>query len=54
MVASFGVLTKSSRQTAGYQAAIEYLRPGGKLMCVGLPANATLDASIFWTVFKVY
>ncbi|KII87606.1 hypothetical protein PLICRDRAFT_690292 [Plicaturopsis crispa FD-325 SS-3] len=35
-----------------YQQAIEYLRPGGKLMAVGLPGEATLNASIFFTVFK--
>ncbi|KAF5379106.1 hypothetical protein D9615_005953 [Tricholomella constricta] len=37
---------------AGYQQAIEYLRKGGTLMAVGLPGKATLDASIFFTVFK--
>ncbi|KII87609.1 hypothetical protein PLICRDRAFT_111977 [Plicaturopsis crispa FD-325 SS-3] len=37
---------------AAYQQAIDYLRPGGKLMAVGLPGEATLDASIFFTVFK--
>ncbi|KAJ4485344.1 mannitol-1-phosphate dehydrogenase MPDH1 [Lentinula aciculospora] len=36
----------------GYEQAIEYLRPGGFLMCNGLPGAATLTASIFFTVFK--
>ncbi|KAF8637831.1 hypothetical protein AX17_002461 [Amanita inopinata Kibby_2008] len=36
----------------GYKQAVDYLRPGGSLMAVGLPAEATLDASIFFTVFK--
>lgn len=39
-------------QGVAYQQAIEYLRPGGKLMAVGLPGEATLNASIFFTVFK--
>lgn len=38
---------------AAYQQAIDYLRPGGTLMAVGLPGEATLNASIFFTVFKV-
>ncbi|KAJ7474383.1 hypothetical protein B0H11DRAFT_1728457, partial [Mycena galericulata] len=36
-----------------YQQAIEYIRGGGTLMAVGLPKDATLNASIFFTVFKV-
>jgi propanol-preferring alcohol dehydrogenase len=38
---------------AAYQQAIDYLRPGGTLMAVGLPGEAKLEASIFFTVFKV-
>ena len=38
---------------AAYSQAVDYLRPGGSLMAVGLPAKSTLDASIFFTVFKV-
>jgi propanol-preferring alcohol dehydrogenase len=37
---------------AAYQLAIDYLRPGGTLMVVGLPGEAKLEASIFFTVFK--
>lgn len=40
------------RQSSGYTQAIDYLRENGRLMAVGLPAKATLDASIFFTVFK--
>ncbi|KAG5646361.1 hypothetical protein DXG03_003684 [Asterophora parasitica] len=44
------VVTAAS--ASGYQQAIEYLRTGGTLMAVGLPGDATLNASIFFTVFK--
>ncbi|KAJ3761196.1 mannitol-1-phosphate dehydrogenase MPDH1 [Lentinula raphanica] len=44
------VVTASSSK--GYEQAIEYLRPGGFLMCNGLPGSATLSASVFFTVFK--
>jgi propanol-preferring alcohol dehydrogenase len=37
---------------SGYTQAVDYLRDGGKLMAVGLPAQAKLEASIFFTVFK--
>jgi propanol-preferring alcohol dehydrogenase len=42
----------TSATAAGYQQAIEYLREGGTLMAVGLPGEAKLEASIFFTVFK--
>ncbi|KAJ7220327.1 chaperonin 10-like protein [Mycena pura] len=42
----------TAASSAGYKQAIEYLRGGGTLMAVGLPGNATLDASIFFTVYK--
>ena len=38
---------------SGYTQAVDYLRPGGTLMAVGLPGKAGLEASIFFTVFKV-
>ncbi|KAI0052104.1 GroES-like protein [Auriscalpium vulgare] len=44
------VVTTAS--SSGYEQAIEYLREGGKLMAVGLPGEAKLNASIFFTVFK--
>ncbi|KAF9239793.1 hypothetical protein BU15DRAFT_87816 [Melanogaster broomeanus] len=42
----------TSPYSSGYSQAIEYLRDGGTLMAVGLPADANLDALIFWTVVK--
>jgi propanol-preferring alcohol dehydrogenase len=42
----------TSATAAGYQQAVEYLREGGTLMAVGLPGEAKLEASIFFTVFK--
>ncbi|EKM77296.1 hypothetical protein AGABI1DRAFT_86600 [Agaricus bisporus var. burnettii JB137-S8] len=44
------VVTTAS--SSGYSQAIDYLRPNGRLMAVGLPAKTTLDADIFWTVYK--
>ncbi|KAJ6577652.1 chaperonin 10-like protein [Mycena capillaripes] len=44
------VVTAAS--SSGYKQAIEYLRGGGTLMAVGLPGKASLEASIFFTVFK--
>lgn len=35
-----------------YEQAIDYLRPGGTLMVVGLPGKGKLNASIFFTVVK--
>lgn len=42
----------TSANGAGYRQAVDYLRPGGTLMAVGLPGKATLEASIWFTVFK--
>jgi propanol-preferring alcohol dehydrogenase len=42
----------TSASGSGYQQAVDYLRCGGTLMAVGLPGKATLEASIFFTVFK--
>lgn len=42
----------TSASSGGYEQAIEYLREGGTLMAVGLPGEATLNASIFFTVYK--
>ncbi|KAF9446237.1 mannitol-1-phosphate dehydrogenase [Macrolepiota fuliginosa MF-IS2] len=44
------VVTTAS--SSGYSQAIDYLRENGRLMAVGLPSKATLDANIFFTVFK--
>ncbi|AFR95345.1 alcohol dehydrogenase, propanol-preferring [Cryptococcus neoformans] len=35
----------------GYSQAIDYLKPSGTLVAVGLP-NAEMGANVFWTVFK--
>jgi len=43
----------TTANAAGYTQAVDYLRPGGTLMAVGLPGEAKLEASIFFTVFKV-
>lgn len=40
----------ASHQSA-YTQAVDYLRPTGTLVVVGLP-NAPLGANVFWTVFK--
>lgn len=32
--------------------ALDYLRPHGTLVAVGLPPDTTINASVFWTVFK--
>lgn len=37
---------------AAYAQAVDYLRMGGTLMVVGLPAKANLSADIFFTVVK--
>nr|VWO94502.1 Alcohol dehydrogenase 1 [Ganoderma boninense] len=37
---------------AAYAQAVDYLRMGGTLMVVGLPAKANLSADIFFTVIK--
>lgn len=42
----------TSASGSGYQQAVDYLRAGGTLMAVGLPGKSTLEASIFFTVFK--
>ncbi|KAL5532744.1 ADH1_1 [Sanghuangporus sanghuang] len=36
---------------SAYEQAVDYLRPTGVLVVVGLP-NAPLGANVFWTVFK--
>jgi propanol-preferring alcohol dehydrogenase len=42
----------TTADASGYTQAVDYLRPGGTLMAVGLPGEAKLEASIFFTVFK--
>lgn len=44
------VVTAANSQA--YEQAIDYLRPGGTLMVVGLPGKGKLSADIFFTVVK--
>ncbi|KAM0755874.1 putative ADH1-alcohol dehydrogenase I [Meredithblackwellia eburnea MCA 4105] len=37
---------------AAYAQALEYLRPHGTLVAVGLPPDTFINANVFWTVFK--
>ena len=39
-------------QPSAYQQAVDYLRPSGTLVLVGLPVT-NIGANVFWTVFKV-
>lgn len=34
-----------------YEQAIEYIRPTGVLVPVGLPPNSSISLDVFWTVF---
>jgi propanol-preferring alcohol dehydrogenase len=34
----------------GYQQAMEYVRPHGTCVAVGLPPDAKVSADVFWTV----
>ncbi|KAH9958360.1 GroES-like protein [Lactifluus volemus] len=42
----------SAASSSAYEQAVDYLRPGGSLLLVGLPGKAQIGASIFWTVVK--
>jgi len=42
----------SAATSAAYEQAVDYLRPGGSLLVVGLPGKAKIGASVFWTVVK--
>ena len=42
----------ASGADAAYDQALEYLRPHGTLVAVGLPGNCHIKANVFWTVFK--
>ncbi|KAG8680335.1 alcohol dehydrogenase, partial [Ceratobasidium sp. 423] len=42
----------ASASSAGYDQALQYLRPGGTLVAVGLPPGAKIDADVFWTVVR--
>ena len=42
----------TSSSGAAYNEALEYLRPHGTLVAVGLPPDTYIKANVFWTVFK--
>ncbi|PVG00910.1 putative ADH1-alcohol dehydrogenase I [Serendipita vermifera] len=42
----------ASSVAAAYNEALEYLRPHGTLVAVGLPADSYIKANVFWTVFR--
>lgn len=42
----------TSSSGAAYNEALEYLRPHGTLVAVGLPPDTWIKANVFWTVFK--
>ncbi len=46
------VAVVTAATSAAYEQAIDYLRPGGTLMMVGLPGHGKLSADIFFTVIK--
>ncbi|GAA5863883.1 hypothetical protein JCM1840_005803 [Sporobolomyces johnsonii] len=37
---------------AAYEQALEYLRPSGTLVAVGLPPDSFIKANVFWTVLR--
>jgi len=43
----------ASASAGAYEQALDYLRPHGNLVAVGLPASATMKADVFWTVFQM-
>jgi propanol-preferring alcohol dehydrogenase len=42
----------ASSSGSAYNQALEYLRPHGTLVAVGLPPDTYIKANVFWTVFK--
>ncbi|QRW22147.1 Zinc-binding dehydrogenase [Rhizoctonia solani] len=42
----------ASASSVGYDQALQYLRPGGTLVAVGLPPGAKIEADVFWTVVR--
>ncbi|GAA5902701.1 hypothetical protein JCM5296_001261 [Sporobolomyces johnsonii] len=37
---------------AAYEQALEYLRPSGTLVAVGLPPDSFIKTNVFWTVLR--
>jgi len=44
----------TSAASAAYELAVDYVRPGGTIMAVGLPGTAKLQASIFFHGIQVH
>lgn len=44
------VVTASNAKA--YEQALDYIRNGGVLVVVGLPADAYIKTNVFWTVFR--
>ncbi|KAL8292551.1 hypothetical protein RQP46_001163 [Phenoliferia psychrophenolica] len=42
----------ASGSAAAYDEALDYLRPRGTLVAVGMPHNTKISADVFWTVVK--
>ncbi|KAJ9110205.1 hypothetical protein QFC20_003057 [Naganishia adeliensis] len=40
----------TSASPSGYEQALDYIRPGGTVVAVGLPAGAKISAEVFWHV----
>jgi propanol-preferring alcohol dehydrogenase len=40
----------TSASPSGYEQALDYIRPGGTVVAVGLPAGAKVSAEVFWHV----
>jgi propanol-preferring alcohol dehydrogenase len=42
----------AASNASAYEQALDYLRPRGTLVAVGLPPSTDIKANVFWTVFK--
>jgi propanol-preferring alcohol dehydrogenase len=40
----------TSASPSGYEQALDYIRPGGTVVAVGLPAGAVVKSEVFWHV----
>lgn len=40
----------TSASPSGYEQALDYIRPGGTVVAVGLPAGAFVKSEVFWHV----
>jgi propanol-preferring alcohol dehydrogenase len=42
----------TAASAASYEQALDYVRPGGTVVAVGLPANTSVSANVFWHVVQ--